>query len=210
MEDRAMKSTCDEAETYLYDARITAIDHPNRTLEFSVAQGTHRIPVGSVTHWTLGSVGRLRLPTGSREFAFHTYADPLLRRAPGLDDPSTHRWGWRLGERRFTVEAGILPGRGGAVLRRDTEPLALDLPREFLELCEDCGLTPATVLRGFVADLCSLYNWCSCPREDNYSNNGSDERAMAKDYFRRAYGWVSDPLYAEQLLNSPSRGSPRD
>jgi hypothetical protein len=140
-----MNATDDQSDTFIYDARITAIDHPNHTLVFSVAQGTHRIPVGSVTHWTLGSVGRLRLPTGSRQFAFHTYADPLLSRAPGLDDPSTNRWGWRLGERRFTVEAGILPGRGGAVVRRDTEPLSLDLPREFLELCEDCGLTPSTV-----------------------------------------------------------------
>ena len=205
-----MYATDNQSDSFIYDARITAIDHPNHTLVFSVAQGTHRIPVGSVTHWTLGAVGRLRLPTGSRQFAFHTYADPLLRRAPGLDDPSTNRWGWRLGERRFTVEAGILPGRRGAVVRRDTEPLSLDLPREFLELCEDCGLTPATVLRGFVADLCSLYNWRSCPREDNYSSSGSDERAMAKDYFRRAYGWVSAPVYAEQLLTSPSPGSPRD
>jgi len=205
-----MYANDNQADSFIYDARIIAIDHPNHTLVFSVAKGIHRIPVGSVAHWTVGAVGRLRLPSGSRQFAFHTYADPLLRRAPGLDDPSTNRWGWRLGERRFTVEAGILPGRGGAVVRRDTEPLSLDLPREFLALCEDCRLTPAAVLRGFVADLCSLHNWCSCPREDNYSSSGSDERAMAKDYFRRAYGWVSDPVYAEQLLTSPSRGSPRD
>jgi len=205
-----MIATDDQSDSFIYDARITAIDHPNHVLVFSVAQGTHRIPVGSVMHWTLGSVGRLRLPTASRQFAFHTYADPLLRRAPGLDDPSNNRWGWRLGERRFTVQAGVLPGRGGAVVRRDTVPLSLDLPREFLELCEDCGLAPATVLRGFVADLCGLYSWTSCPREDNYSNNGSDERALAKDYFRRAYGWVFDPVYSERLLNSPSRESPDD
>jgi len=208
--DGSMNEIDDQSDSFIYDARITAIDHPNHTLVFSVAQRTHRIPVSSMTGLTLGAVGRLRLPTGPRQFAFHTYADPLLRRAPGLDYPSTNRWGWRPRERWFTVEAGILPGRGGAVVRRDTEPLSLDLPREFLKLCEDCGLTPATVLRGFVADLCSLYNRCSCPREDSYSSSGSDERAMAKDYFRRAYIWVSDPVCGQRLLTSPSQGSPRD
>ena len=199
-----MKST-DQSDCYIYDARISAIDLTSQELVFSWATGTHRIPVTSVAHWVLGSVGRLRLPSGAREFAFHVYADPLLRRAPGLDDTPKNRWGWRLGERRFTVEAGILPGIGGTVVPRDTEILALELPREFLTFCKECRLSPATVLRGFVADLCSLYNWNICPREDGYSNNGSDERHMAKDYFRRAYGWVFERDYSEQLLDPASR-----
>jgi hypothetical protein len=205
-----MKPGSGDDDTYIYDARLSAIDASNRELVFTWTKGVHRIPVDSLTHWPLGSVGRLRLPRGARNFAFHTYVDPLLRRAPGLDEAVTNRWGWRLGERRFTVEAGILPGRGGAVVRRDTEKLPLDLPGEFRQFCKDCGLQPATVLRGFIADLCSLHNMVVCPREDGYSSNGSDERDMAKDYFRRAYGWVFDTEYAEQLLEASSRRVPHE
>lgn len=201
-------NTTPNDEHYLYDAVLTAIDHPNKVLVFSVTRDTHRVPVTSTTYWELGVVGRLRLPTAECDFAFHVYADIRLRRTPELDDSSIHQWGWRLGERRFTVQAGILPGRGGAVVRRDTEPLTLELPREYLTFCADCGLSPATVLRGFIADLCNLFNWTDCPREDDYSNNGSDERAMAKQYFRRAYGWVFDPDYIERLKSAPVRRSP--
>jgi hypothetical protein len=205
-----MKATSDDSDTYIYDVRLSAIDASQRELVFSWAKGVHRLPVDSTAHWPLGSVGRLRLPTGVRDFAFHAYIDPLLRRLPGLDEAVTNRWGWRLGERRFTVEAGILPGRGGAVVRRDTEKLSLDLPGEYRRFCQDCGLEPATVLRGFIADLCSLHNMTVCPREDGYSSNGSDERDIAKDYFRRAYGWVFDPEYAGQWLEAPSRRRSHD
>lgn len=63
--------------------------------------------------------------------------------------------------------------------------LTLELPAEFVELCETDGVTPETVLRGFIADLAGIVSWQADPRQDGYSSNGSDERQMAWDYYRR-------------------------
>ena len=63
--------------------------------------------------------------------------------------------------------------------------LTLELPPEFIALCADDGVTPETVLTGFIADLCSIVNTTDDPRADGYSSNGSDERDMAMDYYRR-------------------------
>ena len=63
--------------------------------------------------------------------------------------------------------------------------LTLELPAEFVELCEADGVEPATVLRGFIADLAGIINWQANPREDGYSSNGSDERMMAQAYYER-------------------------
>lgn len=69
-------------------------------------------------------------------------------------------------------------------MKRKTK-LTIDLPIEFIELCEGDGVTPETVLRGFIADLCGLHNYVAAPRQDGYSSNGSDERSMAQDYYER-------------------------
>ena len=46
------------------------------------------------------------------------------------------------------------------------------------------------VLRGFIADLSEIMDWASDPRTDGYSSNGSDERRMAMEYYRRVgYPW---------------------
>lgn len=63
--------------------------------------------------------------------------------------------------------------------------LTLDLPPEFIAQCEEDGVTPEIVLRGFIADLCGLMNWQANPRADGYSSNGSDERHMARAYYER-------------------------
>jgi hypothetical protein len=63
--------------------------------------------------------------------------------------------------------------------------ITLDLPAEFIELCAADGVTPETVLRGFIADLAGIMNWQSAPRADGYSSNGSDERSMAQAYYER-------------------------
>ncbi len=63
--------------------------------------------------------------------------------------------------------------------------IVIDLPDEFIELCEADGIEPKTVLRGFIADLAEIMNWASSPREDGYSSNGSDERMMARQYYER-------------------------
>jgi len=62
--------------------------------------------------------------------------------------------------------------------REAARHLVLDLPDEFLDLCEEVKVSPETVIRGFVADLCGL-------RTKEYSTNGSDERDHAEAYFER-------------------------
>jgi hypothetical protein len=194
----------------LYDAVLTRVDPTAGILVFTVGGTNHCVTPSSMTHWTVGSVGRLSLPTTAQGFSFHRYADDRLRRAPGLDDLHAQRWGWRIGERRFQVRAGVIPGRDGAVVRRDTEFVELELPREFLDFCAVRGLPPQRVLRGFVANLCELFNWVICPREDGYSSNGSDERMYARQYFQRTYGWVDDPEYRATVSarrnRKPNRG----
>jgi hypothetical protein len=50
------------------------------------------------------------------------------------------------------------------------------------------------VLRGFIADLCELTSWVNNPRADGYSNNGSDERRYAMEYYERVgYPWLNKP-----------------
>ena len=178
---------------FVYDAMLTHIDHSAGTLVFTVADDDFTVTPSTTAHWCVGTVGRVRLNTHPRGFAFHRYADTRLRREPTLDDGTTQQWGWRLGEERIQVRAGVLPGRNGAVVRRDTDMLSIELPREFLDFCAIHGVAPLGVLRAYVADLCSLFNWIQCPREDDYSTNGSDERMYAKIHFQRAFGWVDEP-----------------
>lgn len=66
-----------------------------------------------------------------------------------------------------------------------TKRITIDLPDEFIELCEADGVEPKIVLRGFIADLAEIMNWVRDPREDGYSSNGSDERRMAREYYER-------------------------
>ncbi len=72
-------------------------------------------------------------------------------------------------------------------MQRTTPPasLTLALPEEFIALCERDGVTPETVLRGFIADVSGIISWARDPRSDGYSSNGSDERMMAYAYYER-------------------------
>ncbi len=73
---------------------------------------------------------------------------------------------------------------------RKNRRLTMQLPPEFVELCEHDGVTPEQVLRGFIADLCELISWADSPRTDGYSSNGSDERRYAMEYYERVgYPW---------------------
>ena len=56
--------------------------------------------------------------------------------------------------------------------------LTLNLPQQFLWLCESHKVEPEVVIRGFIADLCDL-------RTAEYSTNGSDERRLAEEYYDR-------------------------
>jgi hypothetical protein len=200
-------NTIHDDEHYLYDAVLTRIDAEAGVLIFTVADSNHCVTYPHVTTWTVGTVGRLRLNTDSHGFAFHSYVDQRLRRGAGLDDLPRQQWGWRIGERRFRVRAGILPGQDGRVVRQHTTRVELHLPQEFIHYCAVRGLTPTSVLRAFIADLCELFNWVNCPREDDYSTNGSDERLYAEAYFQRCFGWVDDPEYRKSLQHKSNGGS---
>ena len=64
--------------------------------------------------------------------------------------------------------------------------VTIQLPAEFVDLCQRDGTTPETVLRGFIADLCGLESLVSDPRADGYNSHGSDERDLAGRYYDRA------------------------
>jgi hypothetical protein len=174
-----------------YDAVLVEIDEEAGVLIFNAGGARHRIRFSGNVWWSTGAVGHLRLSDESVPFLFHPYPDQRLRRFPIEDDPGLNLWGWRIDDRHFAAKAGIVPGRDGLVVAQDTETLVIDIPREFIDLCEKFRLHPKTVVRGFIADLCELMNWAYCPREDDYSSNGSDERRMAQLYFERAYGWLT-------------------
>jgi hypothetical protein len=73
---------------------------------------------------------------------------------------------------------------------RKTRRLTLQLPPEFVALCESDGVEPEQVLRGFIADLAEIVSWADNPRADGYSSNGSDERRYAMEYYERVgYPW---------------------
>ncbi|GGY20395.1 hypothetical protein [Paludibacterium paludis] len=74
--------------------------------------------------------------------------------------------------------------------KRRKHKLTLHLPDEFLDLCEEDGIAPETVLRGFIADLAGIMSWVANPRADGCSSNGSDDRSMASEYYERVgYPW---------------------
>ena len=78
-------------------------------------------------------------------------------------------------------------------MKRRKSRVTLMLPNEFLDRCESDSQAPEAVLRGFVADLCGIVSWQSNPRTDGYSSNGSDERNMARAYYKR----VGYPYWAK-------------
>lgn len=80
-------------------------------------------------------------------------------------------------------------------MSRPRRQITIKLPDEFLELCREDQIEPERVLRGFIADLCGIISWHASPRADGYNSNGSDERSMAMDYYRRVgYPWWNKPL----------------
>jgi len=66
-----------------------------------------------------------------------------------------------------------------------SKTISIVLPEEFIELCNYDQTSPETVLRGFIADLCSIESMFVNPRTDRYNSHGSDERNMAWDYYER-------------------------
>ena len=185
-----MKQTRQHNE--IFDARLTGYDEHTRVGVFEAGGVAHCVGSIQQSWWTIGTIGRLRLPSDGRAFGFCAYPDQRLRRKHEDDDPRLSLWGWQIEDRSFACKAGVIPGRDGLVVSEDTQTVVLKVPRELITLCSRSSIQAETVLRGFIADLCSLQNWISCPREDGYSSNGSDERQLAQAYFRRAYPWLQD------------------
>jgi hypothetical protein len=175
----------------LFDVELVRVDRVKNTLTFRHEGCALVLRACSVATWPPGAIGRLTL-RASGEVGFLIYADPRLRRAAELDPPGGQHWAWRVGEYHFCVRAGVVPGVNGAVVNEDVEPLALSIPREFIELCTDYAITPEGALRAFIADVCGIRNSFVQPREDGYSSLGSDERDFAKAYWLRAHAEPDD------------------
>lgn len=159
------------------------------------------------TEYLKRDIGKVGCAVGASEYVdgrslpckdavfFRPYLDQSLRRRPEIDRASpahTHRneaiIGWSCDARGlFLAPAGIVPGESGQYVPDTTEPLTLFIPEAFKEVCEDVGLSPAQLLRGFIADAAGLHNFASNPRADGYSTNGSDERDYAENYIERAW-----------------------
>lgn len=71
--------------------------------------------------------------------------------------------------------------------------LTLNLPKEFLDMCERDNVDPEEVLKAFIADVAGIINWAHpdpsqgrMPRpNDGYNSGGSDERLYAFKYYQR-------------------------
>jgi hypothetical protein len=79
-------------------------------------------------------------------------------------------------------------------MARKKHRVILELPPEFVALCQHDGIAPEVVLRGFIADLAEIVSWAANPRTDGYCSNGSDERRFAMEYYERVgYPWWNKP-----------------
>jgi hypothetical protein len=90
-------------------------------------------------------------------------------------------------------------------MNRRKRKLTINLPDEFLELCDYDRTDPSRVLRGFIADLCGIMNWVSSPRADEYSSNGSDEREFARAYYDRV-GYSYEGQWRRENTPVPNQG----
>ena len=63
--------------------------------------------------------------------------------------------------------------------------ITIDLPPEFISMCEHDGTSPEDVIRGFVADLAGIDDYIDHPRDDGYTSHGSDECMLARAYYDR-------------------------
>ena len=90
--------------------------------------------------------------------------------------------------------------------------ITIEVPEEFLELCQYDRVCPADVLRGFVADLCGFGGW----RSDLYvvPLHLSSDRDRAWAYYDHAYAWNAQwmrenvPLLDKALGGKLDRPSP--
>ena len=82
---------------------------------------------------------------------------------------------------------------------KEQNPLIIELPQEFNDLCERDGTDPETVIRGFIADLCGIRSSASHPREDGYSSNGRVAASRSIPPIQE-WGWGADEAGVSYLL----------
>lgn len=68
--------------------------------------------------------------------------------------------------------------------------LVVELPEEFIALCNRDNLKDYEIIRDFIADLCGIVPWKGAPRSDGYSSTGCDGRNLAWEYYE-AVGFSS-------------------
>jgi len=130
---------------------------------------------------------------------FHKYIDQSLRRVPEMDQLELGMVGWRCDKHPhgFWAPIGIIPGTDGDFVPDETEEVTLQVPPEFVRECRRLCTTPEDLLRSFVGDVVGIQNSDRCPRADQYSSNGSDERDLAQAWLERAHGM--DALDVDEL-----------
>ena len=174
---------------YHYDVELLAVDTSRKRLDLRLGREIITAQSACSVIWPAGTVGSFRFLNGSDHCAFEPYMDQRLRRFPELDEKKPLRWAWRVGDRIVHARPHVTPGTGGALVRDGTTLVHLPIPPEFVEFCRLKKLTPHTVLRAFIADLCGVRDLLAYPREGRFCTNGVDERLRANDYFYRTFGW---------------------
>ena len=134
-------------------------------------------------------------------YRFDPYVDQTLRRAFDLDafefSRETHNAncvGWRNAKfpDGFLAPKGLVPGQQGRFVSSSTQDVPVAVPLEFFELCVRMKSDPETVLKAFIADICSLNSTPELPRADGSVHNGADARRKAREYLRQAWRLKKD------------------
>ena len=63
--------------------------------------------------------------------------------------------------------------------------ITLELPPQFVALCQADGVPPTIVLRGFIADLAGITGWFNDPFTGGYCSNGTSAGLCARWYYER-------------------------
>ncbi|MEN2425970.1 hypothetical protein AA0N74_08010 [Chromobacterium vaccinii] len=146
------------------------------------------------------------------EIFFRPYLDQTLRRVPEFDRAgvesrdadgrkvATVGWICAAKPEGFRAPVGLVPGKDGQYVPDLSVEVRFRVPQEFLQECTRRQLTPEEVLSGFVGDVSGIMNWADCPRADDYSSNGSDEREFAERWLQRAYFLDEDELDEREKL----------
>lgn len=70
--------------------------------------------------------------------------------------------------------------------------LTIQLPDDFLDLCDYDMVSPEKVLCDFIADLCNITDRQPEHGAENYITNKSGDRDRAQVYYDRIHGWQAD------------------